>query len=139
MKKLSIFALVAAALTACSNEPETPTPADFATIESEIQTSAQQGVGTTMIAIGQNGDYVIPIVATDTVKEIEKKKKTAAFMSIQNPEQYIADGQCMLNIIPQNTMAQMGTPENKCNFRLFCGTAEDITNNQFYAVELCSE
>ena len=75
MKKLSIFALVAATLAACSSENAAPTPEDFAKIESEIQASAQQGVGTTIVAIGPNGDYVIPIVASDTVKEIAAKKK----------------------------------------------------------------
>lgn len=139
MKKLSIFALVAATLAACSSENAAPTPEDFAKIESEIQASAQQGVGTTIVAIGPNGDYVIPIVASDTVKEIAAKKKTVAFFSAVIPTESITDGQCMLNIIPQPTMEQMGTPENTCNFRLFCGTAEDIANNEFYAVELCSK
>ena len=138
MKKLSLLALVAVSLAACGGD-DMPTPADFQTIETEIQTSMSQGIGTTIIALGQNGDYIIPIVATDAVKNIGAKAKTVTFLSAEIPTDSITDGQCMLNIIPQNTMQQMGTPENKCNFRLFCGTAADIATNEFYAVELCSE
>lgn len=139
MKKLTAFAAVALALGACSNENQTPTPADFATIETEIQNSVSQGVGATIVAIGTSGDYAIAIPATDVVKEIAAKKKTAKFLSVENVDQYVLADKCLLNIIPQNVMEQLGTPENKCNFRLFCGTADDVANNEFYAVELCSE
>ena len=139
MKKLTAFAAVALALGACSNENQTPTPADFATIETEIQNSVSQGVGATIVAIGTSGDYAIAISATDVVKEIAAKKKTVNFLSVENVDQYVLTDKCLLNIIPQNVMEQLGTPENKCNFRLFCGTADDVANNEFYAVELCSE
>ena len=139
MKKLTAFATVALALGACSNENQTPTPADFATIETEIQNSVSQGVGATIVAIGTSGDYAIAISATDVVKEIAAKKKTVNFLSVENVDQYVLTDKCLLNIIPQNVMEQLGTPENKCNFRLFCGTADDVANNEFYAVELCSE
>ncbi len=139
MKKLTAFAAVALALGACSNENQTPTPADFATIETEIQNSVSQGVGATIVAIGTSGDYAIAIPATDVVKEIAAKKKTVKFLSVENVDQYVLTDKCLLNIIPQNVMEQLGTPENKCNFRLFCGTADDVANNEFYAVELCSE
>lgn len=139
MKKLTAFAAVALALGACSNENQTPTPADFATIETEIQNSVSQGVGATIVAIGTSRDYAIAIPATDVVKEIAAKKKTVNFLSVENVDQYVLTDKCLLNIIPQNVMEQLGTPENKCNFRLFCGTAADVANNEFYAVELCSE
>ena len=137
MKKLSALALATIALTACGDNA--PTPADFATIETEIQNSATADTPISIVALGANGDYVIALPANETVTAIAAKKKSVAFLSVENPAQYVTEGKCLLNIIPQNTMMAMNTPENKCNFRLFCGTSDDINNNEFYAVELCSE
>lgn len=139
MKKLSLFAIAAATLAACDSTPTTPTPADFKTIEMEIQNNAVANGQTTILSLGAQGDYIIALPATDALLEIAAKQKTVAFMSVSDGAQYVADGTCLLNIIPDNTMQMMGTPENKCNFRLFCGTADDMNNNQFYAVEVCSE
>ena len=137
MKKLSLLAIAAVALVACGEQK--PTPADFATIETEINNAASADQPIAIVALGAAGDYVISLPANEAVLAVAAKEKSATFLSIENPAQYIAEGTCLLNIIPDNTMAAMNTPENKCNFRLFCGTAEDITNNEFYAVELCSE
>lgn len=136
MKKLSLLALVAVSLAACGDNK--PTPADFATIETEIQNVAAQGENISIVALGQAGDYMLPLPATDALTAIAAKDKTVTFLSVENPAQYVAEGTCLLNIIPQNTMAAMNTPENKCNFRLFCGTAEDM-GAEVYAVEVCSE
>ena len=136
MKKLSLLAIAAVALVACGEQK--PTPADFATIETEINNAASADQPIAIVALGAAGDYVISLPANEAVLAVAAKEKSATFLSIENPAQYIAEGTCLLNIIPDNTMAAMNTPENKCNFRLFCGTAEDM-NAEFYAVELCSE
>ena len=137
MKKLSLFALAAVTLAAC--DAPAPTPEDFNAIQTEIQQDAATNGVTQIVALGTSGDYVIALPETDVLREIANKKQTVAFMSIDNPAQYVTEGKCLLNIIPDNTMQMMGTPENKCGFRLFCGTADDMNNNQFYAVEVCSE
>ena len=137
MKKLSVLALAAVALAAC--DAQTPTPEDYQTINTEIQNATAPDQAISIVALGSNGDYVIALPANETITNIAAKKKTAKFLSIDNPAQYVAEGQCLLNIIPVNTMQMLGTPENTCNFRLFCGTADDINNSEFYAVELCSE
>lgn len=137
MKKLSLLAIAAVALAACGDQK--PTPADFATIEAEINNTTSSEQPISIVALGAAGDYIISLPANEAVLAVAAKEKSATFLSVETPEQYITEGTCLLNIIPDNTMAAMNTPENKCNFRLFCGTAEDITNNEFYAVELCSE
>ena len=136
MKKLSLLALAAVTLVACGDSK--PTPEDYTAIETEIQNSVANGVALSITAIGQQGDYIITLPATETLTAIGNKARTVAFLSVENPAQYVAEGTCLLNIIPQNTMAAMNTPENKCNFRLFCGTAEDM-GAEVYAVEVCSE
>lgn len=136
MKKLSILALVAIALSACGESK--PTPEDFKAVEAELQNIAENGGVLAISAIGTAGDYIIPIPETETIAAIAAKKKTVTFLSVENPAEHVAEGQCMLNIIPTNTMQAMNMPENKCNFRLFCGSAEDLAE-EVYAVELCSE
>ena len=136
MKKLSLLALAAVTLVACGDSK--PTPEDYTTIETEIQNSVANGVALSITAIGQQGDYIITLPATETLTAIGNKARTVAFLSVENPAQYVAEGQCLLNIIPDKVMADMGTPENKCNFRLFCGTAEQATG-EAYAVEVCAQ
>lgn len=137
MKKLSLLALVAAALVACG-ENNKPTPEDFKTVEAEIQAVNTAETPLTIISIGAAGDYVIAIPATDALKAVAAKEKTVTFLSVENPQQLVKEGQCLINIIPQKTMMEMNTPENKCNFRIFCGNADDM-NAEAYAVEVCSE
>ena len=137
MKKLSLLAIAAVALAACGDQK--PTPADFATIETEINNTTSSEQPISIVALGAAGDYIISLPANEAVLAVAAKEKSVTFLSVETPEQYITEDTCLLNIIPDNTMAAMNTPENKCNFRLFCGTAEDINNNEFYAVELCSE
>ncbi len=136
MKKLSLLALTAVALAACGDN--LATPEDYVTINTEIQKSSSNDAPISIVALGQGGDYIVSLPATDALTKIASKKKTVTFLSIDNPAQYAAEGTCLLNIIPDNTMASMNTPENKCNFRLFCGTAADM-ETEFYAVEVCSE
>lgn len=133
MKKLSLIALTAAVLTACGENK--PTPEDFVTIETELQSSADI---LAVLSIGPAGDYIVPVNASDAILEIANKDKSVTFLSAENPAPYIKEGQCLLNIIPQRTMEMMNMPENKCNFRLFCGNAEEA-GNEVYAVEVCSE
>ena len=132
MKKSSLLALTAVALVACGENK--PTPADYTTVESEITKVTNLSI----LALGVGGDYIVALPESDALTEIASKAKTVKFLSVADPQNYLTEGNCLLNIIPANTMAAMNTPENTCNFRLFCGTADDITNNEFYAVELCS-
>lgn len=136
MKQLSLFALMAISLAACGDNQ--PTPEDFNAIEKEIQTLSNNGAAVSVVAVGPVGDYVLSLPATEVLTKIASKNATVTFLSVENPTQYAADDVCLLNIIPENTMASMNTPENKCNFRLFCGNAENI-NAEAYAVEVCSE
>ena len=136
MKKISLLVLAAATITACSDNK--PTPEDFVTIENEIQAIAANGTPLTIVSLGANGDYVLQIPKTDAIAEIAAKEKTAKFLSAEIREDIVKDGYCLLNIIPERAMEAMGTPEGKCNFRLFCGSLED-TSAEAYAVSVCSE
>lgn len=133
MKKLSLLALAAVTLVACGENK--PTPEDFSAIEQEIQANPDV---VSIVTLGPAGDYVVTVNASETILKIADMKKTVTFLSAENPSAFIEEGKCLLNIIPAKTMEDMNMPENKCNFRLFCGTVEDAAA-EVYAVEVCSE
>lgn len=135
MKKISLLALTAITLVACGDNK--PTPEDFQTIEQEAKNASGE-TALTILSLGAAGDYIVQLPATDALVAIAKKDKSVTFLSVDNPSQYISDGTCLLNIIPKRTMENMNMPENTCNFRLFCGNADDM-NAEVYAVEVCSE
>lgn len=131
-KSLLIASLIAAvSLTAC-DKADKPTIEDYKTVE--IAASANESV---IAGIGGQGDYVMRLKETPELLEIAQKQKTTTFLSVTEPATYLEEGYCLLNIIPEVVMTSIN-PESTCFFRLFCGTAEDITNNpEAYAVELC--
>ena len=133
MKKL-IIALAALPLVACDKAPEKPTFEDTNVLMEEL---GKQPHRNTIVALGAMGDYVMKLDATDALVAIANKQKTVKLFSVEAPEQYSEEGTCLLNIIPQMTMQNMGTPENNCNFRLVCGKIEDAS--ALYAVELCEQ
>lgn len=133
MKKiLFITTLIALPLfTACEKE-QTPTKEDYAILQNAVQVA-----DTTIITIGDQGDFLIKLQKTDEIQAIYNKQKTAKFLSISDPKQYIEEGYCLLNVIPVNTMEQIGTPDNTCHYRLYCGNAKNMNYDNLYAVELC--
>lgn len=135
MKKVLATTLLALPLIACSNEqqPATPTVEDTKIVISEMQ---QQPGKSTIIASGEMGDYILKLDATDALLAVAAKAKTAKMLSV-DPVPHAAEGVCLLGIIPQKTMETLGTPENKCNYRLVCGAIENV--EEMYAVELCEE
>lgn len=138
MKKLSLLALTAVALVACGDNNKKTTPEDFKTIENELQVIATNGEPLTIVSLGTAGDYLLQIPKTEAIENIAGKEKTAKILSAEVNADLIKDGYCLLNIIPKKTMEEMNMAGNTCNFRLFCGNIDD-TNEEFYAVEVCSE
>ena len=133
MKKLALV-LAALPLVACDQAPEKPTFEDTAIVLQEL---GKQPHRNTIVALGAMGDYVMKLDATEELVAIANKQKTVKLFSVEAPEQYAEEGTCLLNIIPAMTMENMGTPENKCNFRLVCGMIADPS--ALYAVELCEQ
>ena len=133
MKKLMIT-LAALPLVACDRAPEKPTFEDTNILMEEL---SKQPHRNTIVALGSMGDYVMKLDATDALVAIANKQKTVKMFSVEAAEQYAEEGTCLLNIIPQMTMQNMGTPENNCNFRLVCGLIADPA--ALYAVELCEQ
>ncbi len=136
MKKISLLTLIASALAACSED--LPTPQDFEVIEQEIQISNSQEHPLTIMAIGPAGDYLLTLPKSDALHNIYKKAKTAAFLSVPPSAEYIKEGTCLLNVIPEKVMLDMNMPGNKCYFRLFCGDEKDL-GSEAYAVEVCTK
>lgn len=91
-----------------------------------------------VIAEGKQGDFLIKVPATPEILEIANGEKTVKFLSVQNPQNYVQDGYCLVNTIPYNTMKQMGKTDNHCHFRLYCGSADSMNYNENYAVEVCA-
>lgn len=136
MRKTSLLALIAATLAACSDN--LPTPQDFETIEQEIQISNTQEHPLTITAIGPAGDYLISLPESEALHKIYKKAKTVTFLSAQGSTEYIKEGTCLLNVIPEKVMLDMNMLGNKCYFRLFCGDEKDL-GSEAYAVEVCTK
>ena len=132
MKKTLLGLFLLLPLIACDNQP-TPTPT--ATIEDFLYVrQAIKDAESIVVAKGTEGDFVIYLDSTPELLKIAENTKTARFLSIDTPQQYITDGKCMVNIIPYATKKKLGFADNKCNYRLFCGT--DMSS-KYYAVELC--
>ncbi len=134
MKKIISLAIMLSipVLSGCGSDK--PTPEDYVSIQNETKKD-----NLTVVGIGVGGDYIIKLEKNDVLTKIANKEKTVKFLSVENPKQYIEEGYCLLNIIPNTTMQAMSMPENKCNFRLFCGSAEEMNYDEMYAVEICEE
>lgn len=90
-----------------------------------------------VIAEGEYGDFLIRMPETDVLREIASKEKYAKFLSTENPKQYARDGYCLVNIIPANTMEQLGWENKNCPYRIYCGAPELMDYDQYYAVVVC--
>lgn len=110
--------------------------ADFVTfINIERQNWDENAI---IINEGVRGDFLTYVDETPEILEIyNNKEKTAMFLSIENPEQYIKPGKCLVNTIGHDILKEMaGDGEvSDCSWRLFCGS--EIDYDSFYAVELC--
>ena len=133
MNKLLVATLLVLPLAACDFGPKTPTVEDTKIVLSEME---KQPGKSTIVALGAQGDYLLKLEATEALNKVASMVKTTKILSA-DPTEHAADGVCLLNIIPNRTMAAMGMPENKCNYRLVCGAIAD--QSVAYAVELCEE
>ncbi|MBQ8294298.1 MAG: hypothetical protein IJX89_02850 [Alphaproteobacteria bacterium] len=139
MKKIFLI-LPIITLAACGQDQEfTSHPegdADFVTfINQQRQNWDENAI---IISEGKRGDFLTYVDETPEILQIyNNKEKTAKFLSIENPQQYIKPGKCLVNTIDYKTMKEIvGDNENSnCSWRLFCGT--EIKGDGFYAVELC--
>ncbi len=134
MKKTLSALLLTLPLVACDNQPAptpTTTPEDFNYVRQIIKDTQSM-----VVAKGAEGDFLIHLDATPELLKIAENTKTARFLSIENPEQYITDGKCMVNIIPYATKKKLGFENSKCNYRMTCSS--DLSG-KYYAVELCEQ
>lgn len=129
MKKV-LFLLPVLILTACDNQLS-----QNKTIQNELKRCGDE-CGQ-IIANGELGDFLIKLPETAALRNIANSNKNAKFLSIKDPKQYSMSGYCLLNIIPLKAMEKLGTPENTCNYRLYCGAPENMNYDEFYAVEIC--
>ena len=90
------------------------------------------------IATGEMGDFLVSVPETEELRKIANGQKNAKFLSVFNPNSYAKPGYCLINIIPYSTREQMGTPDNDCNYRIYCGAPEHMNYDEFYAVEVCN-
>ena len=117
MKKILFAITLLLPLTACDNQPTpkpTSTKEDFLHVRQTIKDAKS-----TVIAKGTEGDFLIHLDATPELLKIAENTKTARFLSIKKPEQYITSDKCLVNIIPYATKKKLGFENNKCNYRLF--------------------
>ncbi len=108
---------------------------EYITVQREIANA--DDASSRVIAEGDSGDFLIKLSETDALRNIFRAEKNAKFLSVSNPNQYAESGYCLINIIPYNTMKKLGTPNNTCNYRIYCGGAESMDYDQYYAVEVC--
>ncbi len=109
--------------------PAEPTNAqDFAVLSAALN-------GQPVVAVGEDGGALVKIPATPELIDIATKAHTTTFVSVENPVQYVQDGFILVNIVPVSVLAQ--NPEmTSCAYRVFYGTAEDMTGD--YAVAVCN-
>ncbi|MBD5389076.1 hypothetical protein HDR63_02365 [bacterium] len=85
--------------------------------------------GQLVMTVGPTGDFLVRVPATAALKKIAAGEKTAKFLSVENPAQYVQDGTVLINVIPNNVRT------GGCPYRL----ATAVTAQGYYAVELCHE
>ena len=90
-----------------------------------------------VLATGEMGDFLIQLPETEELRKIANGQKNAKFLSVFNPNQYTKAGYCLVNVVPYNTMKQMGTLDDYCHYRIYCGAPEFMNYDEFYAVEVC--
>lgn len=90
-----------------------------------------------IIATGTMGDFMIKIPETKALKKIANKTKNSKFLSVENPKSMSEEGFCLINTIPLNTWKKLGSENNHCHYRIYCGAPEFMNYDEFYAVEVC--
>ena len=140
MKRFLFFFLFAFAVFNVSAEEFSTRPdgdADFVTFINQSRDSSNEIV---VLNVGKMSDFLTYMNETPELLQIYKnKEKTAMFLSVENPAQYIQPEKCLVNTIPYNVLKEMGAPEEKldCSWRLFCGS--EMNYDAPYAVELCGK
>ena len=139
MKKYMIMGLLAAISANAFAEEFTTHPegdADFvAFINQKNKESDEERI---IISEGEQGDFLTYVNATPEILEIyNHKEKTAKFLSIENPAQYLKDGKCLVNTLGYDVLEKIGATGDAldCSWRLFCGS--EMNYDAPYAVELC--
>lgn len=110
---------------------------DFITFINQMEQNRDENA---IISRGERGDFLEYIDETPEILQIyNNKEKTATFLSVENPAQYIKPGKCLVNTIGYVILLEMaGDNEvSNCAWRLFCGT--EMNYDGFYAVELCGK
>ena len=103
MNKLLVATLLALPLAACDQGPKYPTVEDTKVVLSEME---KQPGKSTIVALGAQGDYLLKLEETEALKNVASMEKTAKALSADIVP-HMADGVCLLNIIPNRTMAQI--------------------------------
>lgn len=134
MQKIALAVLLALPLAACDNGPKQATPADFETVQNEMNANPPAEI----ISVGQAGDFTVYLPATDALKDVYTRAKNSKFKSASLSAEQMKEGFCIVDIIPQKVMEDEGTPENTCYYRVFCGGA-DTNMEEFYSVEVCKQ
>jgi len=92
----------------------------------------------TVIVTGGQGDFLTYIDESEELLEMyNNREKTAMFLSVENPSQYIQSGKCLVNTIPYNTIQEQNLTLGDCYLRLFCGS--ELPSEGNYAIELCGK
>lgn len=105
---------------------------DYEIVQNEIK-----GKEIPVIATGTMGDFMIKIPETPALKKIASKTKNSKFLSVENPNPMSENGYCLINTIPLNTWEKLGSPNNTCHYRIYCGHLDFVDYDKMYAVEVC--
>lgn len=140
MKKYMIVGLLAmVSINAYAKEITTHPEGDADFISFINQWNQNDDENLIIISEGERGDFLNYIDATPEILQIySNKEKTAQFLSIKDPAQYIKPGKCLVNTIGYDILKEMAVENNggaDCSWRLFCGA--EINYEAPYAVELC--
>ena len=141
MKKYMLAGLLAVVSVNVFAEEFTTHPegdADFITFVNQQRQNWDENA--VIISEGTRGDFLNYIDETPEILQIyNNKEKTAMFLSVENPAQYIKPGKCLVNTIGYDILKEMaGDNEvSNCSWRLFCGT--EMNYDGYYAVELCGD
>ena len=125
MNKLFLL-LPVIALVSCDKKT------DYEIVQNEII-----GKEIPIIATGTMGDFMIKIPETKALKKIANKTKNSKFLSVENPNAMSEDGYCLINTIPLNAWEKLGSPNNTCHYRIYCGHLDFMDYDKMYAVEVC--
>lgn len=125
MKKL-LFLLPVALLIACDKTDY------YEVVKTELTSASPQ-----IISSGTMGDFLVKVPETPALKKVASKSKNSKFLSINNPNSFAEKGYCLINIIPLLAWQKVGTPDNTCNYRIYCGAPESMNYDKYYSVEIC--